>query len=571
MPSLPEELKDLESKLQHTLRKLESIQKALDESTIVVITDQTGKITYVNEAFCRISQYSREELIGNTHRIVNSGYHSREFFKHMWKTIGTGKIWRGEIKNKAKDGSYYWVQSTIVPFLDERGKPYQYVSIRTDITRLKQYEEQIKYMANHDDLTGLPNRRFLREQFSKLLKETKEEERLLAVYFIDLARFKNINDSFGHSVGDEVLKQMADRFRTVLDQKLFLTRAGGDEFVAVAPRVNYQSILAYVRTIQQVLARPFEIEGRELILSANIGISVFPFDGEDLNTLLGHADMALYHAKEEGKFYQFYHRTINQRLIRETILESHLHRAIERDEFILYYQPQYDLFTGELIRLEALIRWYNSELGWIRPDQFIPLAEKIGLMPKLDEWVLSTACRHRKMWKQKRGVEADLSINLSASHFQIPGMAKRLLSIIESNGDDPCRWEFEVTEHIMMQDSAVVYENISQLKEAGVKLAIDDFGVGYSSLGYIKKLKVDRLKIDRSFIKNLPQSADDQAIVAAVITMARQLAIDIIAEGIENETQIQLLKEMGCKGGQGYFWSPPISETEIELLLHGAE
>ncbi|MED4300605.1 EAL domain-containing protein [Geobacillus stearothermophilus] len=567
MPSLPEELKDLESKLQHTLRKLESIQKALDESTIVVITDQTGKITYVNEAFCRISQYSREELIGNTHRIVNSGYHSREFFKHMWKTIGTGKIWRGEIKNKAKDGSYYWVQSTIVPFLDERGKPYQYVSIRTDITRLKQYEEQIKYMANHDDLTGLPNRRFLREQFSKLLKETKEEERLLAVYFIDLARFKNINDSFGHSVGDEVLKQMADRFRTVLDQKLFLTRAGGDEFVAVAPRVNYQSILAYVRTIQQVLARPFEIEGRELILSANIGISVFPFDGEDLNTLLGHADMALYHAKEEGKFYQFYHRTINQRLIRETILESHLHRAIERDEFILYYQPQYDLFTGELIRLEALIRWYNSELGWIRPDQFIPLAEKIGLMPKLDEWVLSTACRHRKMWKQKRGVEADLSINLSASHFQIPGMAKRLLSIIESNGDDPCRWEFEVTEHIMMQDSAVVYENISQLKEAGVKLAIDDFGVGYSSLGYIKKLKVDRLKIDRSFIKNLPQSADDQAIVAAVITMAHQLSIDVVAEGIENEKQIQILKEMGCNGGQGYFWRQPVSETEIGSLL----
>ncbi len=571
MPSLPEELKDLESKLQHTLRKLESIQKALDESTIVVITDQTGKITYVNEAFCRISQYSREELIGNTHRIVNSGYHSREFFKHMWKTIGTGKIWRGEIKNKAKDGSYYWVQSTIVPFLDERGKPYQYVSIRTDITRLKQYEEQIKYMANHDDLTGLPNRRFLREQFSKLLKETKEEERLLAVYFIDLARFKNINDSLGHSVGDEVLKQMAARFRTVLDQKLFLTRVGGDEFVAVAPRVNYQSILAYVRTIQQMLARPLEIEGREFILSANIGISVFPFDGEDLDTLLGNADMALYHAKEEGKFYQFYHRTINQRLIRETILESHLHRAIERDEFILYYQPQYDLFTGELIRLEALIRWYNSELGWIRPDQFIPLAEKIGLMPKLDEWVLSTACRHRKMWKQRGGVEADLSINLSASHFQIPGMAKRLLSIIESNGDDPCRWEFEVTEHIMMQDSAVVYENISQLKEAGVKLAIDDFGVGYSSLGYIKKLKVDRLKIDRSFIKNLPQSADDQAIVAAVITMAHQLSIDVVAEGIENEKQIQILKEMGCNGGQGYFWSPPISETEIELLLHGAE
>ncbi|QHN48297.1 phosphodiesterase [Geobacillus stearothermophilus] len=567
MPSLPEELKDLESKLQHTLRKLESIQKALDESTIVVITDQTGKITYVNEAFCRISQYSREELIGNTHRIVNSGYHSREFFKHMWKTIGTGKIWRGEIKNKAKDGSYYWVQSTIVPFLDERGKPYQYVSIRTDITRLKQYEEQIKYMANHDDLTGLPNRRFLREQFSKLLKETKEEERLLAVYFIDLARFKNINDSLGHSVGDEVLKQMAARFRTVLDQKLFLTRVGGDEFVAVAPRVNYQSILAYVRTIQQMLARPLEIEGREFILSANIGISVFPFDGEDLNTLLGNADMALYHAKEEGKFYQFYHRTINQRLIRETILESHLHRAIERDEFILYYQPQYDLFTGELIRLEALIRWYNSELGWIRPDQFIPLAEKIGLMPKLDEWVLSTACRHRKMWKQKRGVEADLSINLSASHFQIPGMAKRLLSIIESNGDDPCRWEFEVTEHIMMQDSAVVYENISQLKEAGVKLAIDDFGVGYSSLGYIKKLKVDRLKIDRSFIKNLPQSADDQAIVAAVITMAHQLSIDVVAEGIENEKQIQILKEMGCNGGQGYFWRQPVSETEIGSLL----
>ncbi|ASS87803.1 hypothetical protein GLN3_12625 [Geobacillus lituanicus] len=567
MPSLPEELKDLESKLQHTLRKLESIQKALDESTIVVITDQTGKITYVNEAFCRISQYSREELIGNTHRIVNSGYHSREFFKHMWKTIGTGKIWRGEIKNKAKDGSYYWVQSTIVPFLDERGKPYQYVSIRTDITRLKQYEEQIKYMANHDDLTGLPNRRFLREQFSKLLKETKEEERLLAVYFIDLARFKNINDSLGHSVGDEVLKQMADRFRTVLDQKLFLTRVGGDEFVAVAPRVNYQSILAYVRTIQQMLARPLEIEGREFILSANIGISVFPFDGEDLNTLLGHADMALYHAKEEGKFYQFYHRTINQRLIRETILESHLHRAIERDEFILYYQPQYDLFTGELIRLEALIRWYNSELGWIRPDQFIPLAEKIGLMPKLDEWVLSTACRHRKMWKQRGGVEADLSINLSASHFQIPGMAKRLLSIIESNGDDPCRWEFEVTEHIMMQDSAVVYENISQLKEAGVKLAIDDFGVGYSSLGYIKKLKVDRLKIDRSFIKNLPQSADDQAIVAAVITMAHQLSIDVVAEGIENEKQIQILKEMGCNGGQGYFWRQPVSETEIGSLL----
>ncbi|KZE96024.1 Phytochrome-like protein cph2 [Geobacillus stearothermophilus] len=567
MPSLPEELKDLESKLQHTLRKLESIQKALDESTIVVITDQTGKITYVNEAFCRISQYSREELIGNTHRIVNSGYHSREFFKHMWKTIGTGKIWRGEIKNKAKDGSYYWVQSTIVPFLDERGKPYQYVSIRTDITRLKQYEEQIKYMANHDDLTGLPNRRFLREQFSKLLKETKEEERLLAVYFIDLARFKNINDSLGHSVGDEVLKQMADRFQTVLDQKLFLTRVGGDEFVAVAPRVNYQSILAYVRTIQQMLARPLEIEGREFILSANIGISVFPFDGEDLNTLLGNADMALYHAKEEGKFYQFYHRTINQRLIRETILESHLHRAIERDEFILYYQPQYDLFTGELIRLEALIRWYNSELGWIRPDQFIPLAEKIGLMPKLDEWVLSTACRHRKMWKQRGGVEADLSINLSASHFQIPGMAKRLLSIIESNGDDPCRWEFEVTEHIMMQDSAVVYENISQLKEAGVKLAIDDFGVGYSSLGYIKKLKVDRLKIDRSFIKNLPQSADDQAIVAAVITMAHQLSIDVVAEGIENEKQIQILKEMGCNGGQGYFWRQPVSETEIGSLL----
>ncbi|KAF0993916.1 bifunctional diguanylate cyclase/phosphodiesterase [Geobacillus sp. TFV-3] len=559
--------KDLQSQLQHARKELEFIQRALDESTIVAITDKAGKITYVNEAFCRISQYSQEELIGQTHRLVNSGYHSREFFENMWKTIGKGGVWKGEIKNKAKDGSYYWVKSTIVPFLDEHGKPYQYVSIRTDITQLKEYEEQIEYMAKHDELTGLPNRRFLKEQFPKMVEETKRTEQLLAVYFIDLARFKNINDSLGHSTGDKVLKQIAERFRAGLGKETLLVRMGGDEFVAVAPQLNYSSILSYLRAIQQALSHPIMIEGREFVLTANTGISVFPLHGEDLNTLLGYADMAMYQAKEEGKFYQFYRRAISQRLVRETIIESYLHRAIEREEFVLYYQPQYDLVSGELVRLEALIRWCNPDLGWIGPDQFIPLAEKVGLMFEIDEWVLATACRHRQNWQQAGYVPPDIAVNLSASHFQIPNMAQHLLSIIERSGDDPRRWEFEVTEYIMMQDSPIVHDNIRRLKEAGVKLAIDDFGTGYSSLGYIKKWSVDRLKIDRSFIANLPHSADDQAIVSAVITMARQLSIDTVAEGIENKKQMQLLRSMGCSEGQGYFWSAPISATEVGTLL----
>jgi len=256
-------------------------------------------------------------------------------------------------------------------------------------------------MAKHDDLTGLPNRRLLKEQFPQMIEETKAKKQLLAVYFIDLARFKNINDALGHAAGDEVLKQVADRFQMVLGPKWFIARVGGDEFVAVSSSVNYQLILSQLRVLQQMLSQPLIIAGKEFIISANVGISVFPFDGEELDTLLGNADMAMYYAKENGKFYQFHRQIINQRLVREMTLERYLHRAIGREEFMLYYQPQYDLATGELIRLEALIRWYNPTLGWVPPHQFIPLAEKVGLISDIDEWVLATACRHRQRWKQK--------------------------------------------------------------------------------------------------------------------------------------------------------------------------
>lgn len=683
----------LESYLKQIIERLKEysyLLYGLDKSVIVAATDVKGNIIYANDKFCEISKYTKEELIGQNHRILKSGYHDKDFFRNMWKTISQGKIWNGQVKNKAKDGKYYWVQTTIVPIINEQRKPILYIAFRTDITEgrlaierllvalqndfhlvvnsmynlvfkvrkdakknyvyvlnegqlaktlglekgnmfrkspqeifppevatmmeakyenvfngktesytysfkghmllthlspvytngkieeiigtvsditeLHQAQEEIKYIAYHDMLTELPNQRKLKEDLSQWISQKEK----FAVLFVDLDRFKQVNEAAGHTIGDLLIKEVSIRLKVVVGEKGLIYRFAGDEFIILFPYANEQKELEdFASNILSIFQREYILSTfHKFYVSACIGISIFPDHGLDHDTLLKNSNRAMFFAKNEQRnTYKIYHPDMNND-DEIVLIERHLIQAIENNEFELYYQPKLHLSSGKLVGMEALLRWKSPVLGNVPPDKFISIAEDAGLIIKIDEWVLEKACEQNKKWIDS-GLfpPMRIAVNISPIHFKLPGFVSRVKEILWKTGLDPNFLEIEITENSFLDHTEECIFSLSQLKQMGVHVSIDDFGKGYSSLNYLRKLSISSLKIDKSFIRGMLENCEDIAIVRAIIYLSHELNLKVIAEGTETKEVIDLLKELGCDEAQGYYISKPISKNEFEQYM----
>src|SRR5690625_4015227 len=553
---------------RETLQKLRDLELALNESSIVAITDQRGTIQFANEKFCKMSKYSLKELIGSKQSIVNSGYHSRGFFKEMWRTIGTGHVWKGEIRNQAKDGTFYWVDTTIVPFLKENGKPYKYISIRHDITKRKEQEETIKHMAFYDPLTTLPNRNALSEWINNGSVKAGDS---ITVLFLDIDRFKAINDNFGHRTGDIVLKEVAKRLQNCLRSSDFIVRQGGDEFIIFLKYVsNQQEIMTIVNKIKEQFALPFFVNGKKIATTTSIGISTNLIQENEhdyiefVEVTIRQADTAMYHAKRNGgNSHCFNTHDQNNEMERYYKLDQEIKYALGQNEFSVVYHPLVRLKDNEVTGVEALLRWKNPNLGSVSPTEFIPILEELGLIIPVGKWVLKEVCKQMKSWHDKGIRIKRASVNVSPIQFRNHNFVQDLKEILQDTGLEAKYLEVEITEGTILNIKHPE-KTLLELRDLGVSISIDDFGTGYSSLSYLKRLPVNTIKIDKSFIDDL--DFNGEVIVDTIISMGKNLKYNIVAEGIESEAQANYLKNQNCQEGQGYYWSRPIEPEKITEL-----
>ncbi|MBU8905135.1 sensor domain-containing protein [Desertibacillus haloalkaliphilus] len=685
-----------DSSIFHTFNELKDIINALDDSTIITITDHNGTIISANDTFCAISKYKREELFGKNHRILKSGYHSDAFYQNMWQTISSGHAWEGEMKNQAKDGSYYWVKTKIIPYLDQTTNDYNYIAIQSDITKgkaleerlrqsvrndyeeviknignsvfkvrkkadqpftltffegklankfglktnnvygkelseifpadvvtvfkeylheallgevvtfeypsgdqyfhvtlspmfagedvtevvgtinditeVKRYESTVEHMAYHHPLTDLPNRSQLLCQLTDRMSDAKASQEPFTVVMIDLDHFKYINDSSGHSVGDEILLRVSERLKIVglerYSPDFSLFHLGGDEFVFVVEGYTQSKLSAMIDEIFSVFKRPFQVNDIEYFLNASVGVSSFPTNGQNPEEVLKNADTAMFSAKERGRnTYQVYTSVMNRNLLKKLQIEMDLRKALRNDEFILYYQPQLDLRNQKICGVEALIRWQHPTKGFISPGEFIPVAEDTGLVVPLGEWVLKHACEQVKCWEDAGITDLRVSVNIATTHFQRRDFVEMVEAILAETGVEGKSLELEITENSLMEYSTETTTILKRLNQLGIRISIDDFGTGYSSLAYLKKFPISTLKIDQSFVRDLTTDFDDRAIVTTIINLAKNLRLKVIAEGVETNEALDFLTGEGCDEMQGYLFSKPVAADEAKRLI----
>ena len=536
---------------------------------IVIVTDIDGVIEYVNPSFERVTGYTYAEAVGQTPTILSSGKHKPEFYQHMWETILSGESYTNIMINRRKDGSLYYEEKTITPIRDQTGRITHFVSTAKDISERMQVQERLQHMAHHDALTDLPNRNLFLDRLQQALIRARHHDRLVAVMFMDLDRFKNINDTLGHNTGDQLLLQLSERLKHSVRDGDTIARFGGDEFAILLDDVdNENSIAAVAQKLLQTLSEPFHVNSHELFITASIGIAIFPHDGEDPDTLLRNADVAMYRAKELGKNnYQFYSDDMSARNFERLTLENHLRHALARQQFVLYYQPQVDARLDRIVGVEALLRWQHPELGLVSPSNFIALLEETGLIEDVGKWVLETACQQSKIWHDAGFDDLLMSVNISSRQFNNTEFIDVLHSTLDHTGVNPECLELELTESMLMRQASSVVTALKSLNELGVRFAIDDFGTGYSSLSYLRRFPIETIKIDRSFIRDITDDPDDAAITRAIVVMARNLSLKVIAEGVETEKQLAFLEENDCHLIQGFYYSPPVPVAEMTALL----
>ena len=534
----------------------------------ILISDARNRIVEVNPAFTLITGYAAEEVRGRNPSLLASGRTSPEDYRQMWHAINEDGLWQGEIWDRHRDGHVYPKWLTISTIRDVAGNLSHYIASFTDITARKAAEERIHYLAHHDPLTRLPNRTHLQGRLEQAIVAARRDSSRLAVLFIDMDHFKNINDSLGHHVGDGLLVEVAVRLRQSVRESDVVARLGGDEFVVVLTDISHDTVAAVVGKLLKNLARPYAIDDHTLHSTPSIGISLFPEDGADVETLMKNADTAMYHAKEAGRnTYQFFTAAMNESATERIVLEGNLRRAIERDEFVLHYQPQIDVASGRPCGVEALVRWQHPERGLISPLKFIPIAEETGLIVQLGEWVLDTALGDLSRWRTAGLDGIRMAVNLSAHQLRDPQLAPRIASLLALHGLRGGDLELEITESVAMKNPQGTIRLLTHLRELGIELAIDDFGTGYSSLAYLKQLPLDRLKLDRSFVMDIEQDPNDAAISAATISLAHSLGLSVVAEGVETASQYDFLKGLDCDVVQGYFFSRPLPAAEVEAFL----
>ena len=535
----------------------------------IVITGPDSTILAVNSTFTRLTGFSADDAVGQTPKILQSGKEPREFYLSMWESLLKGRYWQGELWNKRKDGTLYPKWLAISAVLNEQGEVINYIGNFTDISERMQAAHRIEHLAHHDPLTNLPNRFSLVGKVSQALELAKRSMSQLSLLVIDLDQFKKINDSLGHHVGDVLLYHVAERLLESVRNIDIVARTGGDEFVVVLQQIHSEIAAAQIAgKIQKSVSQAIHLEGHILHITPSIGISVFPYDGETVDELMKNADLAMYHAKAKGRNnYQFYKMEMNQEVHERLALESDLLAAIDREEFVLHYQPQIDMETGRLIGVEALVRWQHPVRGLILPDVFIPIAEDTGLILPIGELVLRYACQQMAAWSAEGLPPFRMAVNLSARQFRQDNLPRMLEELIASTGIEPRLLELEITESVAMDNPETTIYHLRRFREMGIELAIDDFGTGYSSLSYLKLFPVNRLKIDRSFIMGLETQSDDTEIAAATIAQAHTLGKEVVAEGVETEGQLSFLRGQRCDIVQGFLLSHPLPLAEIGEYL----
>ena len=540
-------------------------------SLAMTVTNARREIVAVNPAFTRLTGYERSEVVGRNPRMFSSGKHSPAFYEAMWTSLYETGRWSGEIWNRRKNGELFLEWLSINAVRDESGEVTQYVSVFADITERSAAEEKLHQLSHFDSVTQLPNRVLLMDRINQAIARAQRERSNLAVFFMDVDHFKTINDTLGHSAGDSLLVTIAETLRECVRESDTIGRFGGDEFAILLPNAGTHEAIARVAgKILGRVAQPCTIAGNDIQTSLSIGISLYPDDGSDAETLVKNADNAMYYAKAGGRSgFRFFSRQHGEQAQRDLAIQQGIRSGLKREEFSMAYQPKYSLGSRRIVGAEALIRWHSPALGNVSPVDFIPIAEKTGVIVDVGEWVIGTVCAQIARWRDA-GIEAPpVAINISPLHFQRGKVMSTLLETLATHGLPPGALQVELTEGVVMNDSDTTRAMLSELRERGFKISIDDFGTGYSSLGYLRQLPIDEIKIDRSFIKEIDEDVTpaETAVPLAVMQLARSLGLQLVAEGVETEVQTEFLVLNGCDVIQGYLFSKPLPAADFAAML----
>lgn len=548
--------------------------QALEQSgSAVLITNNKGVIQYVNKAFVRLNGYTLDELHGKTPKVMKSHLNAPSLYRDMWSTITQGGTWKGEFKNRKKNGAIYWCYETISPVVNSNGVITHYIAVIEDIEDRKTAEEHINQLAQYDPLTNLPNRRYFRNKLDAKIIEAQRDNKLFGLIYIDLDRFKMVNDSLGHTIGDMLLQILSQRLVNIAENNAFFARLGGDEFAIITDFTDSkQTIETFIEEIQQTIKEPFFIEENDIFMTASLGVSLYPQNGYDAESLIKASDMAMYGAKIQGKNTHLFFEPVHGDFASETLMiENGLRKAIGNNELFLVYQPKWDTNENRFLGLEVLVRWQSPTLGFMNPGRFISIAEETDLIIVLGEWILKHSLITMMEISKTIGFVPKISVNLSPVQFRHNDLNSMIIELLGQTGFPPQQLELEITEGALVDNPAMAIEKMNELCAHGITFSIDDFGTGYSSMSYLKKFPVSTLKIDKSFVDDIIDDPHDRAIIQAIITLAESFDINTIAEGAETREQVDALNTLGCYAIQGYWHSRPIDYNALLVYFETVE